>query len=487
MFEKKYKVKHYKSRIYNPIRGKIIHAVLIIVIAGALFAAGWFAYEPLMKAVNNANKEIIQNDPVSKPEPEKKPEELPQEFLDKDTVAVTVPTEKLYDQSAYYSFLASLDKEVTAVVIDMKTAAGEVTYKSNQVSVQNVGAAAENAVDLASYIDTARRAGYDVIARIYAFEDSTAPYNSVDMAIRYESEDGVLWLDDSVDNGGKPWLNPYSDTAQKYILDIVYDAVDLGVDAILLDGVRFPQENAAAEYAYFGVGTEETARGEILAQFTKRVYSAVVTSGTDVLIAFDGRAVVAGDTAVYGGSPFDFSTDGFAPCINLADFVGGRVADGINFSELPADATELMRAVYEGLSLPAEAKVMPVIYCAGLTKAQLRSAARAAGDLGAAGYIMVYDEEFFTGVPQNPEEQPADGESGAESSASSSAASSAAASASQPQRPAASSSSSSSVPEYVPPSSSSSSSAAESSSGSSEASSIPGVTPGDGDSSVRWG
>lgn len=476
MFEKKYKVKHYKSRIYNPIRGKIIRTALIIVIAGALFTAGWFAYEPLMKAINNANKEIIQNDPISKPEPEKKPEELPQEFLDKDTVAVTVPTEKLYDLSAYYSFLASLDKEVTAVVIDMKTAAGEVTYKSNQVSVQNVGATAENAIDLASYIDTARRAGYDVIARIYAFEDSTAPYNSADMAIRYESEDGVLWLDDSVDNGGKPWLNPYSDTAQKYVLDIVYDAVDLGVDAILLDGVRFPEENAAMDYAYFGVGTEETGRGEILARFAKRVYSAVVTSGTDVLVAFDGHAVVTGDTAVYGGSPMDFDADGFAPYINLGDFVGGKNA---KFSELPADTTELMRAVYEALALPEGAKTMPIFYCTGLTKGQVRSAARAAGDLGAVGYIMIYDEEFFTGVPQNSDEQSADG-----SESSSSAAS-------QPQQPVTppSSASSSSVPSYVPPSSSSSSSVAESSS-SEEYSSIPGVTSGDysgGDDSVRWG
>ncbi len=479
MFEKKYKVKHYKSPIYNPIRGKIIRAALIVVIAGALFAAGWFAYEPLMKAVNDANKEIIQNDPVSKPEPEKKPQELPQEFLDKDTVAVTVPTEKLYDLSAYYSFLASLDKEVTAVVIDMKTAAGEVTYKSSQVSVQNVGAAAENAVDLASYIDTARRAGYDVIARIYAFEDSTAPYNSADMAIRYESEEGMLWLDDSVDNGGKPWLNPYSDTAQKYVLDIVYDAVDLGVDAILLDGVRFPEENAAMEYAYFGVGTEDTSRGEILARFAKRVYSAVVTSGTDVLVAFDGYAAVTGDTAVYGGSPMDFDADGFAPCINLADFVGEKVTDSINFSELPADTTELMRAIYEGLALPESAKVMPVFYCAGLTKAQLRSAARAVDDLGAVGYIMIYDEEFFTGVSQNPDEQPEDG-----SESNSSAAS-------QPQQPVTppSSASSSSAPSYVPPSSSSSSSTAESSSDG-ESSGIPGVSSGDysgGNDSVRWG
>ena len=50
MFEKKYKVKHYKSPIYNPIRGKIIRAALIVVIAGALFAAGRVASETLVKA-----------------------------------------------------------------------------------------------------------------------------------------------------------------------------------------------------------------------------------------------------------------------------------------------------------------------------------------------------------------------------------------------------------------------------------------------------
>lgn len=470
MFNKKYKVKHYKSRIYNPIRGKIVRAVLIIVVAGALFAAGWFAYEPLMKAINNANKEIIENDPISKPEQEKKPEELPQEFMDKDTVAVTVPAEKLYDQSEYYSFLSSLDKEVTAVVIDMKTAGGEVTYKSKQVSVQNVGAAAENAVDLASYIDTARRAGFDVIARIYAFEDSTAPYNSADMAIRYESEEGMLWLDESVDNGGKPWLNPYSDTAQKYVLDIVYDAIDFGVDAILLDGMRFPEESAAMEYAYFGAGTEETSRGEILARFASRVYSAAVTSGTDILTAFDGYSVITEGVGIYGGSPLEFDADGFAPYINLNSFIGKKVTDAIDFDELPADTAELIKAVYEGLALPEDSRVMPIVYCAGLSRAQLRSAVRTLGDLGAAGYIIVYDEEFFTGVPQNPEQTD-------ESSESSSTAS-------QPQNPVTppSSYSSSSVPEYIPPEASSSESSSETSS-----EGIPGVSSGDDDGPVRWG
>lgn len=410
MFEKKYKVKHFKSRIYNPIRGKILKATAATLCAAALFAIGWFSYKPLMAAINDANKSIVEQDNISKPEAEKLPAELPQEFLDKETVAVTIPAEKLYDQTQFYAFLSSLDEEVTAVVIDMKTREGEITYKSQQASVKNVKAAAEAAVDLASYMDTAKRAGFDVILRIFAFEDHTAPYNAADMAIRYESEEGVLWLDDSVDNGGKPWLNPYSDTAQKYVLDIVYDAIDLGADAVLLDGLCFPPESAAMEYAYFGVGAEESTDEEILALFMKRVYSAAITSSTDILAAFDGYAVITDDVGIYGGSPLNFSCDGYAPSIVMGSFVGRKISDDIDFDEVPMDTSEFMRAVYAAFDFTAEDRVVPIISCEGIVKQQLKSAARALADLGATGYIVIYDEAMFTGVYPE-EEQPAEEES----------------------------------------------------------------------------
>ena len=118
MFNKKYKVKHYKSRIYNPIRGKIVRAVLIIVVAGALFAAGWFAYEPLMKAINNANKEIIENDPISKPEQEKKPEELPQEFMVKIQWPLRCPLKSfMTSRSIIPSFLRLIKKSPPLLLI----------------------------------------------------------------------------------------------------------------------------------------------------------------------------------------------------------------------------------------------------------------------------------------------------------------------------------------------------------------------------------
>lgn len=402
---RRYKVKHYRSRIYNPIKGKIIKAVAIVLAAAALFAVGWFAYEPLMEAVNDKNKEIIQNDPVPvKPqEPAYVPE--PVDLLEKDTVAVTVPEEMLYSSINYYTFLKSLDENVTAIIIDMKTKEGTVTYNSSQVSVINAGAVHEEAMELDKRIKTAKDMGFDVITRIYAFEDSTAPYNADDMAIRYESEDGVLWLDDSVDNGGKPWLNPYSDTAQKYVLDIVFDAIDYEADAIILDGMRFP-ENEGMDYAYFGVGAEDIAKSDILSRFVQRIYSSAVLTDTDVIIAYDAHAVITGSD-IYGGSPLDFIADGYAPYIDLNAFVGEEFGNGHRFRNMPEDLMEVLTAVYDSFENVAGLKMMPILECKGFMKSQFDAFSDYLFGKGCVGYVLSYNEAFFTEIPEEepiPEE-----------------------------------------------------------------------------------
>ena len=145
---KRYKVKHYRSRIYNPIRGKVLKGALIAVIAVSLFLIGWFAYEPLMGVINDKNKEIIEQDPIPEKPQEPAFEPVEEEFLEKETVAVIVPEELLYSSLDYYGFLKNLDERVTAVVIDMKTEKGTVTYRSNQVSVINAGASHEQAMNL---------------------------------------------------------------------------------------------------------------------------------------------------------------------------------------------------------------------------------------------------------------------------------------------------------------------------------------------------
>ena len=405
--KKGYKIKHYRSRIYNPIRGKIIKAAIGVLLAAALFTVGWLLYEPLMKKINDANKEIIENNPVEVPPEEKTPTVVLPEFLEKKTVAATVPVETLYSTEGYYRFLCDLPKDVTAVVLEMKTAGGEVTYRSKQTSVKNAETTASRAVDLKQRIGVARDLGFDVIARIYTFEDAAAPYHSADMAIRYETEDGVLWLDDSVDDGGKPWLNPYSNTAQKYVLDIVYDALDAGVDAILLDGLRFPGENGL-NYAYFGTNLT-ASKNEILKQFAQRVYSAAVTSETDVLLAYDGYAVISGEDGIYGGSPTDFPCDGFSPVLDLKAFVGEKFPS-FYFKKMPDDPMELCNAVYTALDFQTNVPLLPLFVTEDNPRETIRAMEEAFNLGSRVGSILTFDEVYFFGAPvtepTEPQEEP---------------------------------------------------------------------------------
>ncbi len=397
MTNKSFKVKHFRSRIYNPIRGKILKVLLTVAAVVLLFVLGWFTYEPLMQKLNTVNKEIIEENPVVPPEETEEAEELLPQFVEKENIAVTVPEDVLYSNYGYISFLRSLDENVTAVIIDMKTKSGTVTYLSEQEGIKNRKSVSEDAVDISKRVDTARSMGFDVVARIYTFQDNLAPYGAYNMAIRYESDDGVLWLDDSIDNGGKPWLNPYSDTAQKYILDIVYDAVDNKFDAIILDGLRFPGD-AGINYAYFGASAETTGRNDVLKQFVEHVYATTVTTDTDLLIAYDGFTVISGNDNIYGGSPATFSGDGLSPVIDLNAFVGNKIKDTV-YKELPDDVSEMSLAIYDALGYGTNKNLFPVFVCKGLADEQLKQLEDSFLSCGAKGFFIEYDDVFFNGEP----------------------------------------------------------------------------------------
>lgn len=397
-----FKVRHYRSRIYNPLKKKIFKAVLAVLTAGLLFMLGWFLYEPIMKGLTEKNKEIIEDNPVVEPEKKETQIDVPLSFTEKGGISMTVPEEYLYSAIDYFTFLSNLPENVTSVVIDLKTKEGTVTYQSTQKSVLDAGASSSSAVDLSKRIDTARKLGLDVIGRVFAFEDATAPFHSADLAIRYENEDGVLWLDGNIDEGGKPWLNPYSDTAQKYVMDIIYDAVDFGLDAILVDGLCFPGE-MGQQYAYYGVNADSISRNEILKQFTQRIYQACSGSETDIIISYDSYAVISGNENIYGGSPALFTGDALSPVISLSDFIGKKVSDDFYYKTVPEDVTVITEQIFEGLSYGTDISVYPTIRTRDLEKEQLKKMMDALEKLEASGFILEYSKEFYEEKPVTTE------------------------------------------------------------------------------------
>lgn len=400
--DRNFKVKHFRSRIYNPIKQKILRAVLAVAAVGLLFAAGWFAYEPIMKSVMKANNQINDEIEIDKTEKTEVKEAAVLSIMEKENRLMTVPEETLYSALDFFDFLEGLPDGITGVVIDLKTKDGTVTYRSSQKSVIAAGAMSDNAVDLPARIRTARKKGLDVIARIYAFEDHIAPNNSSDLAIKYGAADGVLWLDNSFDEGGKPWMNPYSETAQKYIMDIFYDAAENGFDAVIMDGVRFPGTHGQ-QYAYYGGTSDTVKKHDILRQFMQRIYEAASGSQCDVILSYDSFEKMTGRENIYGGNPEDFICDGYAVMIDLSDYIGEKNLPVSYYRTMPSDVTKIMEEITGRLGMGENS--IPVLVCRPLQKEQLAEAENVIDGLGTAGKILEYSRELFDRSYMPPEEE----------------------------------------------------------------------------------
>ncbi len=385
-----YRIKRSADRIIDPRRKLYMKIAVIAAVVLLLFAAGWFAYEPIVQALLHSEEEEPSSEPVSEvssePESEPEPEEEPDLFAE-PVLAVTVPAEVFADDARYAAFLAGLGDDVSAVVLDLKDGSGAVTYRSPQASVAEYGTQAENAADLASRIEAARSAGCGVIARIWCFEDHTAPSGCYEGAVKYGSADGVLWLDDSAEKGGRPWLNPCSDTARKYVLDVVCDAVNFGADAVVLEGLRFPPD-PGVQYAWFSNGSFD--RLETLTSFTELAAAEAEKQSVPVLAAYDASLVVLGSTSVYGGSPATLPASGYAPVLDFASLAGAAGLSGaLAYQTLPADFSAAAGALIDALGYGKDNLLLPFVETEGLSEEDLAAVLAALREKGMPNIALI--------------------------------------------------------------------------------------------------
>lgn len=205
------------------------------------------------------------------------------------------------------SYIASLKSAgQNAVVIDFKDASGYLSYPSSIAAVKDKTPSSKAQANAAQSIKKLQQSGIKVVARIYCFKDTQMPRIDRTMAVHYNKTQ-MIWLDNEASKGGKPWLNPYSQTAQNYLLEVVKEVKNLGVDAILLDGVQFPDLNS--NVATFD-GEGSVSRNAVLVNFVNSCVSAC--SGTPVICAMKGEAAAGGSSDIYNGSLWSANVSAFA-------------------------------------------------------------------------------------------------------------------------------------------------------------------------------
>jgi hypothetical protein len=172
------------------------------------------------------------------------------------------------------------ERGMNAIVLDAKDYDGLLTYPSTVPLAVEAGATKRAPVrDLGRAIRFAHRRGILVAVRVSCFEDELLARARGDLSVQ------SVW--------GRPyrigWLDPANEGAQKYLLDLVEEAMLAGADEIQLDYVRYPV--LGIKDADFALEKRKLTKTGVITDFVHKVHA--VTRSHGVPLSLDVFGVVA--------------------------------------------------------------------------------------------------------------------------------------------------------------------------------------------------
>lgn len=322
----------YRRKKHKARKNIIFIFVVILFVAlgyfGAKFVFGRIAPENDKKATSSEvelTSEANTEDVADKPAP-------------KDSIsfinACVMSYEQVSDSESYQSFFEKAAKDgYTDVVIDLKDENGILYYKSGVELALSKDAVSDNAADLSTLIDMAKDAGLTPIARIVTLQDNIASYVT-DATFLYDDTTS-RWLDGVPGNGGKGWLNPYTQNARNYIADLCTELSGAGFETIILNKLQFPSNMSAHTNT---LDTSGASKSEIL-----KILVDEISEKTDakIICQFNAESFFGENTAIYGAEPFNITSGAVLADIDTQTLSSYTLPDelkDIDFNNLTADS-----------------------------------------------------------------------------------------------------------------------------------------------------
>lgn len=108
-------------------------------------------------------------------------------------------------------------------------------------------------------------------------------------------------MDDAPDKGGKPWIDPFTQSGQDYIRHIIDDAIKAGFQKIILQEVQFP-EGYSLDMIDYGAHASDDKHA-FLAQYIEQMTAYAAEQGVELSAMFPSSRLLGANTAMYFGDP----------------------------------------------------------------------------------------------------------------------------------------------------------------------------------------
>ena len=125
---------------------------------------------------------------------------------------------------------------INAIVVDLKSDYGYLCYDS-EIKLAKKIKAVKQYIDIGYLVEHAQKHNLKLIARVVCFRDNyLAQYKDYGII----DDQGDVWKDKT----GTAWVNPYVDGVADYLVSIIQEIKNLGIESIALDYIRFPTDGS---------------------------------------------------------------------------------------------------------------------------------------------------------------------------------------------------------------------------------------------------
>lgn len=154
------------------------------------------------------------------------------------------------------------NSEINSFVIDLKESYGICFNTTNELA--NSLGYVDVQYDLQDVCQECHDNGIWVIGRIVCFKDSTLASARPDLAICDVTDTPLLFYNE----GSEAFINPYNPENWDYLIDLAIEAIEMGVDEIQFDYVRFPTGGTTTGASpYYGIEGEVPSRSAAINRF----------------------------------------------------------------------------------------------------------------------------------------------------------------------------------------------------------------------------
>ncbi len=290
---------------------------------------------------------------------------------------IRASAEDAADSTRWQSMVAlAQDTGINAMVVDLKTDDGTVTYASSVPLAVSSGAV-NPVIDLDSVLGDLDAAGLRPIARIVAFQDDFATAAIPEQAV---TAGGALWRTP----GGRAWLDPSDPASHEYPVAIAEEACEAGFAEIQFDMVSWPIGDLT-DATFDGEYTQEVRVDSIIA-FLDRAY-AVLHPRCAVSVTVLGIVLESGSDEGVGQSPsaMSRSVDILSPTLYTTNYGSGWK----NWDDPDEHAVELVTTALAGGAprLDGFAYLRPWLQTWGISESDQLAVQSAVADDG-MGYLL---------------------------------------------------------------------------------------------------